>query len=110
MIAVPAGLGLLGAILYALFWSISIYLMGAVGGLALALYILCCKENLVISQVSHRGRVGIGVGTDRCLGTREGGTAGRLACLFLIHHILCRTLRAALFICLSWFLSFHGRC
>ncbi|KAG0741011.1 hypothetical protein G6F57_008068 [Rhizopus arrhizus] len=54
MIAVPAGLGLLGAILYALFWSISIYLMGAVGGLALALYILCCKENLVISQVPAR--------------------------------------------------------
>lgn len=28
MIAVPAGLGLLGAIIYALFWNISIYLVG----------------------------------------------------------------------------------
>ena len=28
MLAVPAGLGVLGAILYALFWDISIYLVG----------------------------------------------------------------------------------
>ena len=28
MIAVPAGLGILGAIIYALFWNISIYLVG----------------------------------------------------------------------------------
>jgi hypothetical protein len=28
IIAVPAGLGLLGAIIYALFWNISIYLVG----------------------------------------------------------------------------------
>lgn len=52
LIAVPAGLGILGAIIYALFWSISIYLIGSMGGFALALYILCCKENLVITQVN----------------------------------------------------------
>ena len=28
MIAVPAGLGVLGAILYAFFWNVSIYLVG----------------------------------------------------------------------------------
>ncbi|ORE08092.1 hypothetical protein BCV72DRAFT_204219 [Rhizopus microsporus var. microsporus] len=54
LIAVPAGLGILGAIIYALFWSISIYLIGSMGGFALALYILCCKENLVITQVPAR--------------------------------------------------------
>ena len=52
LIAVPAGLGILGAIIYALFWSISIYLIGSMGGFALALYILCCKEDLVITQVN----------------------------------------------------------
>ncbi|KAI9263058.1 hypothetical protein BY458DRAFT_540727 [Sporodiniella umbellata] len=54
MIAVPAGLGLLGAIVYALFWAISIYLVGALGGFTLALYIMCCKENLVITQIAAR--------------------------------------------------------
>ncbi|CAO3625500.1 unnamed protein product [Mucor hiemalis] len=54
MIAVPAGLGLLGAIIYAFFWVFSIYLVGALGGFTLAMYILCCKANLLITQVVAR--------------------------------------------------------
>ncbi|OBZ88742.1 hypothetical protein A0J61_03204 [Choanephora cucurbitarum] len=54
MIAVPAGLGILGAIIYALFWNISIYLVGALGGFALALYVLCCRSDLLITQVVAR--------------------------------------------------------
>ncbi|KAI9358391.1 hypothetical protein BD770DRAFT_343737 [Pilaira anomala] len=54
MIAVPFGLGILGAIIYALFWNISIYLIGALGGFALAMYILCCKANLLIANVVAR--------------------------------------------------------
>ncbi|KAI8373217.1 uncharacterized protein BYT42DRAFT_579621 [Radiomyces spectabilis] len=50
LIAVPAGLGVLGAILYVFFWNVSIYLVGGLGGLALALYICCWKENLLIVQ------------------------------------------------------------
>ncbi|KAI8977170.1 hypothetical protein BDF20DRAFT_873353 [Mycotypha africana] len=54
MIAVPAGLGILGAIIYAIFWNISIYLIGAMSGFTLALYIMCCKENLLITPVVAR--------------------------------------------------------
>ncbi|KAI7904094.1 uncharacterized protein BX663DRAFT_432763 [Cokeromyces recurvatus] len=54
IIAVPAGLGLLGAIIYAIFWNISIYLVGALGGFTLALYILCCKSDLLITQTVAR--------------------------------------------------------
>ncbi|CEP08201.1 hypothetical protein [Parasitella parasitica] len=54
IIAVPAGLGVLGAIIYAIFWNISIYLVGALGGFTLAMYILCCKVNLLIIQVVVR--------------------------------------------------------
>ncbi|KAG2231988.1 hypothetical protein BDF21DRAFT_364357 [Thamnidium elegans] len=54
IIAVPFGLGILGAIIYALFWNISIYLVGALGGFTLAMYILCCKVNLLITQVVAR--------------------------------------------------------
>ncbi|KAI9267973.1 hypothetical protein BDA99DRAFT_504536 [Phascolomyces articulosus] len=50
MIAVPAGLGILGAILYSFFWNISIYLVGGMGGLAFGLFILCWREDLVITQ------------------------------------------------------------
>ncbi|KAI9472204.1 MAG: hypothetical protein EXX96DRAFT_583255 [Benjaminiella poitrasii] len=54
MIAVPAGLGILGAIIYAIFWNVSIYLVGALGGFALAMYILCCRADLLITQVVAR--------------------------------------------------------
>lgn len=54
IVAVPFGLGLLGVIIYALFWNISIYLVGALGGFALSMYILCCRPNLVITQVVAR--------------------------------------------------------
>lgn len=54
IIAVPFGLGLLGVIIYALFWNISIYLVGALGGFTLAMYILCCRPNLLITQVVAR--------------------------------------------------------
>ncbi|GAN08640.1 hypothetical protein MAM1_0216c08155 [Mucor ambiguus] len=54
IIAVPAGLGILGAIIYAFFWNISIYLVGALGGFTLAMYILCCKADLLITQVVAR--------------------------------------------------------
>ncbi|KAI7883001.1 hypothetical protein K492DRAFT_144414 [Lichtheimia hyalospora FSU 10163] len=50
MLAVPAGLGVLGAILYALFWDISIYLVGGMGGLAFGLFVLCWREDLVITS------------------------------------------------------------
>lgn len=61
MIAVPAGLGLLGAIIYSFFWVISIYLVGALGGFALAMYILCCKANLLITQVVARAALLVAV-------------------------------------------------
>lgn len=72
MIAVPAGLGILGAILYSFFWNIAIYLVGGkdlsifplvchvlftdlyfpgMGGLAFGLFVLCWREDLVITQV-----------------------------------------------------------
>ncbi|KAI8641658.1 hypothetical protein BD408DRAFT_483254 [Parasitella parasitica] len=54
IIAVPAGLGVLGAIIYAVFWNISIYLVGALGGFTMAMYILCCKANLLITQAVAR--------------------------------------------------------
>ncbi|KAI8082008.1 uncharacterized protein B0P05DRAFT_468413 [Gilbertella persicaria] len=54
IIAVPAGIGLLGAIIYAIFWNVSIYLVGALGGFALAMYILCCRSDLLITQVVAR--------------------------------------------------------
>ncbi|KAI8142446.1 hypothetical protein BJV82DRAFT_614930 [Fennellomyces sp. T-0311] len=50
IIAVPVGLGVLGAILYSFFWNVSIYLVGGMGGLAFGLYILCWREDLVITQ------------------------------------------------------------
>lgn len=54
IIAVPAGLGILGAIIYAIFWNISIYLVGAMSGLTLALYIMCCRANLLITSAVAR--------------------------------------------------------
>lgn len=51
MITVPAGLGVLGAILYFQFWYIAIYLVGSLGGLALAAFICTWKSNLVIEHV-----------------------------------------------------------
>ncbi|KAG2218714.1 hypothetical protein INT45_002422 [Circinella minor] len=54
IMAVPAGLGILGAILYAFFWNISIYLVGGMGGLVFGLFILCWREDLVITQVVPR--------------------------------------------------------
>ncbi|KAI8081563.1 uncharacterized protein BX664DRAFT_317435 [Halteromyces radiatus] len=53
-IVVPAGLGLFGAILFFIFWNIGFYLIGAVGGLALALYICCWREDLVIQSLVAR--------------------------------------------------------
>ncbi|KAI8142445.1 hypothetical protein BJV82DRAFT_714040 [Fennellomyces sp. T-0311] len=51
MIAVPAGLGILGAVLYASFlWNVSIYLVGGMGGLAFGLFICCWREDLVVRQ------------------------------------------------------------
>ncbi|CDH51239.1 hypothetical protein RO3G_10694 [Lichtheimia corymbifera JMRC:FSU:9682] len=50
MLAVPAGLGVLGAILYALFWDVTIYLIGGMGGLAFGLFVLCWREDLVITS------------------------------------------------------------
>lgn len=54
LIAVPAGLGILGAIIYAIFWNISIYLVGAMFGLTLAMYIMCCRPNLLITSAVAR--------------------------------------------------------
>lgn len=78
MIAVPAGLGVLGAILYTFFWNIAIYLVGGkfilpisicmhtmcllnficaltgMGGLAFGLFVLCWREDLVITQVKKK--------------------------------------------------------
>lgn len=54
MIVVPAGVGVAGAILFFVLWNIGFYLIGAVGGLALALYICCWKENLVIESLVAR--------------------------------------------------------
>jgi hypothetical protein len=54
MIVVPAGVGVAGAILFFVLWNIGFYLIGAVGGLALALYICCWKENLVIENLVAR--------------------------------------------------------
>lgn len=51
MIVVPVGIGILGSILYAFFWNLTMYLVGGLGGLALGLFILCWREDLVITQV-----------------------------------------------------------
>ncbi|KAG1455341.1 hypothetical protein G6F56_007090 [Rhizopus delemar] len=48
MITVPAGLGVLGAILYFQFWYIAIYLVGSLGGLALAAFICTWKSGMVL--------------------------------------------------------------
>ncbi|KAI9269949.1 hypothetical protein BY458DRAFT_510358 [Sporodiniella umbellata] len=50
MVAVPAGLGVLGAAVYVQFWYITIYLVGALGGLAMAAFVCTWKENLVIEH------------------------------------------------------------
>ncbi|ORY91069.1 hypothetical protein BCR43DRAFT_498454 [Syncephalastrum racemosum] len=50
MIVVPVGIGILGSILYAFFWNLTMYLVGGLGGLALGLFILCWREDLVITQ------------------------------------------------------------
>ncbi|CDS07526.1 hypothetical protein LRAMOSA01475 [Lichtheimia ramosa] len=55
MIAVPAGLGVLGALVCLYIQAMMIYVIGALGGLVLALYILSWREDLVITQ--HVGRV-----------------------------------------------------
>lgn len=44
MLAVPAGLGVLGAILYALFWDVTIYLIGG-KLLFISLTTFLCKSN-----------------------------------------------------------------
>ncbi|KAI9308307.1 hypothetical protein BJ944DRAFT_254612 [Cunninghamella echinulata] len=54
MIVVPAGLGVLGGILFVIFWNIGIYLVGAIGGLGLGLFILCWKQDLVITSIIAR--------------------------------------------------------
>ncbi|CAO3626786.1 unnamed protein product [Cunninghamella blakesleeana] len=50
MIAVPAGLGVLGGIIFVFLWNIGIYVTGALGGLSLGLFILCWKSDLVIAS------------------------------------------------------------
>ncbi|KAI7887504.1 hypothetical protein K492DRAFT_139604 [Lichtheimia hyalospora FSU 10163] len=50
MIAVPAGLGVLGALVCLFIQAIMVYVIGAMGGLVLALYILSWREDLVITQ------------------------------------------------------------
>ncbi|CAO3596887.1 unnamed protein product [Absidia cylindrospora] len=54
MIVVPAGLGIAGAALFFVLWNIGFYLIGAVCGLALGLYICCWKEDLVIVSLVAR--------------------------------------------------------
>ncbi|KAI8334980.1 hypothetical protein BC941DRAFT_430888 [Chlamydoabsidia padenii] len=54
MIVVPAGVGVVGAIVFFTLWYLGFYLIGAVGGLALGLYICCWKENLVIENLVAR--------------------------------------------------------
>ncbi|PHZ17617.1 uncharacterized protein RHIMIDRAFT_233042 [Rhizopus microsporus ATCC 52813] len=54
MIVVPAGLGVLGAALYFHFWYITIYLVGAFGGLALASFVCTWKSNLVVEHYIGR--------------------------------------------------------
>ncbi|KAI8139597.1 hypothetical protein BJV82DRAFT_626691 [Fennellomyces sp. T-0311] len=50
MITVPVGLGVLGAVLYIILERFTVYLVGALGGLALALYICSWQEDNVITQ------------------------------------------------------------
>ncbi|KAI9496604.1 hypothetical protein BDB00DRAFT_807993 [Zychaea mexicana] len=50
MITVPAGLGILGAVVYTILERITVYLISALGGLALALYICSWQEDNVITQ------------------------------------------------------------
>ncbi|KAG2223995.1 hypothetical protein INT45_009581 [Circinella minor] len=50
MITVPAGLGILGAVCYIILERVTVYLIGALGGLALALYICSWREDHVITQ------------------------------------------------------------
>ncbi|KAI9323349.1 hypothetical protein BX666DRAFT_1885967 [Dichotomocladium elegans] len=48
MIAVPAGVAVVGAILYAYFSSVSSFLVGAMGGFTFGMFILLWREDLVI--------------------------------------------------------------
>lgn len=61
MIAVPAGLGVLGGIIFVVFWNIGIYLTGAIGGLCLGLFILCWKPDLVITSNIARACFLVGI-------------------------------------------------
>ncbi|KAJ8656807.1 hypothetical protein O0I10_007404 [Lichtheimia ornata] len=50
MLVVPAGLGALGGLVCFFIQAIRVYVIGAIGGLVLALYILSWREDLVITQ------------------------------------------------------------
>lgn len=51
-ICVSVGLGLVGAFLFIFLFGISLYFIGGLAGLFLAVFILSWKENLVIQIVS----------------------------------------------------------
>ncbi|KAI8065618.1 hypothetical protein BC940DRAFT_348020 [Gongronella butleri] len=50
MIVVPAGLGVLGGAACFLFWSVGLYVIAGVGGLAFAMFILCWRSDLLITS------------------------------------------------------------
>ncbi|ORX61670.1 hypothetical protein DM01DRAFT_319139 [Hesseltinella vesiculosa] len=54
MLAVPAGLGVLGAVICFIVWIVGMYVIGAVAGLAFALFVLCWRQDLVISSMVAR--------------------------------------------------------
>jgi hypothetical protein len=53
-VCVSAGLGLVGAFMGVFFFSVCIYLIGALGGFYLAVWLLSWKASLIITVVSSR--------------------------------------------------------
>ncbi|KAI8333549.1 hypothetical protein BC941DRAFT_339478, partial [Chlamydoabsidia padenii] len=60
MFIVPFSVGIVGGLFGYYFWKLSICLVALLGGLTLALYICCWKEDLVIPSVN--GRIGFLIG------------------------------------------------
>ncbi|ORZ17832.1 hypothetical protein BCR42DRAFT_350252, partial [Absidia repens] len=60
MFIVPLSIGIIGAVVCFYFWKLSMGLIAVLGGLTLALYICCWRENLVIP--SDQGRIGFFIG------------------------------------------------
>ncbi|KAI8095053.1 uncharacterized protein B0P05DRAFT_577046 [Gilbertella persicaria] len=54
MITVPAGVGVVGAIVYYFLWNIALYLVGAFSGFLFAVFILTWKSNFLIENLIGR--------------------------------------------------------